>query len=176
MYVITSEERDVIKAWADDNYHRFKSNGPGRQFESFDRLPDTPLCVWDVRARIVDLEGLDCHETEPIFRDYIGYIVEGGKIHEHRDPNAKDGRVHVRFNAIVQLPEEGGLPIYGGIVIPTEERRYVVCRSGMDVHHCQLVKGPKARIVLSYGFLLPESVAAKYEPKAPEGDASKSVR
>ena len=31
MYVITSEERDVIKAWADDNYHRFKSNGPGRQ-------------------------------------------------------------------------------------------------------------------------------------------------
>ena len=86
--------------------------------------------------------------------DSIGYMIDGGKLHKHTDPNVNN-LVHTRFNVYVQLPNEGGYPIYSNNLYKLKERRYICCRAGIDYHECQLVKGDRARIVLSFGFLLP---------------------
>jgi hypothetical protein len=159
--VITLDEQKQIVEWADSNYTRFIPNGHGRQFKRLTDLNDIPICVWDIKKRIVDKEGLQYARPEPFFGDYIGYIKDGGQIHLHKDPNGKNEHgeelIHTRYNAIVQLPEVGGLPIYGGVTLHVKEREYVVCRSGIDLHTCERVGGPRARIVLSFGFLIPAS-------------------
>jgi len=153
MEVITVAEQAELAEWANQNYRSFTKNGVGRHYKKLCELPTIPVCVWDIKARIVALEQLENAPQEPIFEDYIGYITAGGKIHPHKDPN-QDDLIHTRFNAFVQLPEKGGLPIYGDVVLPVSERHYVRCNSGIDVHTCEMVEGPKARIVLSFGFLL----------------------
>jgi len=151
--VMTPEEQQTIIEWANANYHRFQKNGPGRQFRQFHELPDIPECVHTIRARIIHREKLYRAIQEPLLTDYIGYIQDGGQIHPHTDPN-KDGLVHTRFNVFVQLPEKGGMPIYNDETIQVRERSYIVCYAGLHKHYCEKVEGPKARIVLSYGFLL----------------------
>lgn len=153
MEVITVAEQAELIEWANQNYGSFIKNGFGRQFKKFRELPTIPACVWDIKARIVAIERLENAPQEPMFEDYIGYITDGGKIHPHKDSN-RDGLIHTRFNAFVQLPEKGGLPVYGDVVLPVAERHYVRCNSGIDMHTCEMVEGPKARIVLSFGFLL----------------------
>lgn len=153
MEVITIAEQAELIEWANHNYGSFIKNGFGRQFKKLRELPTIPACVWDIKARIVAIERLENAPQEPLFEDYIGYITDGGKIHPHKDSN-RDGLIHTRFNAFVQLPEKGGLPVYGDVVLPVSERHYVRCNSGIDVHTCEMVEGPKARIVLSFGFLL----------------------
>lgn len=154
-HVMTNDEKNVIQMWANENYIHFQKNGPGRQFGKIHDYATICPCVWDIKARIIDLENLNGFEQEPVFQDYIGYIQDGGQIHRHKDPNSPDGRIHIRFNVIVQLPVEGGRPIYADKVIDVSEGEYIKCRSGMDFHYCEKVVGPKARIVLSYGFLVP---------------------
>jgi hypothetical protein len=154
MEVVTEAEQAELIQWGNQNYTTFKKNGPGRQFQGLNDLAGVPPCVWAIKQRIVEREGLQHAPQEPLFKDYMGYITDGGQIHPHTDPN-KNGLIHTRFNAIIQLPEQGGMPIYGGITIPVVERTYVRCNSGIDEHYCELVKGAKARIVISYGFLLP---------------------
>jgi hypothetical protein len=154
MEVVTEAEQLEIIDWANKNYKTFQANGPGRQFRILNSHPTAPSCIWDIKKRIVEIEHLENAPQEPMFKDYIGYILPGAQIHPHTDPN-NNGLIHTRFNAIIQLPEKGGMPLYGGQVIETAERQYVRCNSGIDQHYCQLVEGTKARIVLSFGFLLP---------------------
>jgi len=154
MEVITEAEQAELIQWGNANYTTFQKNGPGRQFKVLTGFANTPSCVWDIKKRIVEKEGLQNAPQEPMFKDYMGYITDGGKIHPHTDPN-RDGLIHTRFNVVVQLPVKGGLPIYGGKTLQVSERHYVRCNSGIDEHTCELVEGPKARIVLSFGFLLP---------------------
>ena len=154
MEVITESEQAELILWANQNYTSFTKNGFGRQFKKFSQLPTIPACVWDIKKRVVAAEKLEGARQEPMFEDYIGYITDGGQIHPHKDTN-RDGLIHTRFNVVVQLPVKGGLPVYGGKVIPVSERCYVRCNSGIDEHTCEMVEGPKARIVLSFGFLLP---------------------
>ena len=154
MEVITEEEQQEIIEWANQNYTTFLHNGEYRHFIVLTDLPGAPLCIWNIKKRIMDIEDLHKYQQEPLLRDYIGYITDGGKIHRHRDRSYYEA-IHTRFNAFVQLPEEGGMPIYNDITIPVKERQYIKCYSGIHYHHCELVKGPKARIVLSFGFLIP---------------------
>jgi len=154
MEIISEEEQQEIIQWANQTYHTFLRNGPGRQFQKLRSMKSTPSCVWDIKKRIIEREHIDNPITEPIFEDYIGYITHGGKIQRHTDPN-RSGLLHTRFNLIVQLPEKGGMPIYADKLIKVKERTYIRCNSGTDFHECELVEGPKARIVLSFGFLFP---------------------
>ena len=154
MEVVTEAEQAEIIQWANANYKTFRRNGDEyRQFKILNGLPGVPSCVWDIKKRIVEKEGLQHAPQEPMFKDYIGYILPGGQIHPHTDLNV-DGLIHTRFNAIIQLPEKGGMPIYGEKTIQVCERHYIRCNSGIDKHYCELVEGKKARIVLSFGFLL----------------------
>jgi len=153
MDVITEAEQTEIILWANQHYPSFEKNGTGRQFQILNGCANVPSCVWDIKQRIVEREGIHDAPQEPMFKDYIGYITDGGQIHPHLDRN-RDGRIHTRFNVFVQLPEKGGMPIYGEKTIQVCERHYIRCNSGIDKHYCELVEGKKARIVLSFGFLL----------------------
>lgn len=153
-YILSEQEQFEIVKWVENNFHRFRQTGINRYMQLMDLLDDIPKCVWDIKNRIIKKEKLENEIQEPLFRDAIGYMIEGGQLHKHTDPN-KNGLIHTRFNVYVQIPTKGGLPVYGGQLISLKERTYVCCRSGIDLHYCQLVEGDRARIILSYGFLLP---------------------
>ena len=110
----------------------------------------------DVQAILPDVLGrvLARIWIDPEFRDAIGYMIGDSELHEHTDPSYY-GLVHTRFNLYVQLPEEGGYPIYANNLYKLKERTYICCRAGIDKHLCSDVKGNKPRIMISYGFQLP---------------------
>jgi len=154
--IMTIDEQQVIVEWVKKNYKYFKSTGFNRYFQQLDYFDDVPLCVWEIKKRIVENEKLHNYQQEPIFKDSVGYMSEGGELHLHTDPNPNNSELyHTRFNVYVQIPDKGGLPIYNNKICNLQERTYICCRSGIDKHCCQKVEGKRERIVISFGFLLP---------------------
>lgn len=153
-FIATLEEQAIIVNWVRLKYPLFRMNGYNRYMTILDQFNDVPECIWAIKQRIVDKEKLHDAVQEPMFRDAIGYAMENGELHLHKDPN-KNGLIHTRFNVYLQIPEKGGLPIYDNKVLALKERTYICCRSGLDYHCCQKIEGPRERIVLSFGFLLP---------------------
>ena len=156
--VVTEEEQAIIVEWTRNNYKTFQKTGYNRQFQqiSYYDKDYVPACIKDIKKRIVDKEKLHNFQQEPLFEDSIGYMTDGGQLHLHSDPNPKNSNlIHTRFNVYVQLPLKGGLPIYSDKLCSLKERTYVCCRSGIDKHYCQKVEGPRERVIVSFGFLLP---------------------
>lgn len=143
-----------IVCWANDKYKDFEPNGFGRQFGVLQRKDlKPPKEVWEIKDIILNNCKLQGAEQEPNFKDYCGYITEGGAIHKHTDPN-KGKKIHTRFNVMVSKPEQGGEPVQADKVIEVEEGSVWRCNAGVVAHWCNPVVGSKPRIVLSYGFLL----------------------
>jgi hypothetical protein len=156
--ILTIEEQSIIVEWTRNNYKTFRSSGYNRQMQMFDYYAADyiPSCIWDIKKRIMDKEGLHGFKQEPMFRDAIGYMTDGGQLQEHTDPNPKfSNLIHTRFNVYIQIPIKGGLPIYNNQLCSLNERTYICCRSGIDMHYCQKVEGPRERIMVTFGFLLP---------------------
>jgi hypothetical protein len=142
-----------IKTWADNNYCYFKKNGYGRQFGVLEKFDDVPDEIWQIKNKIVDFYGLHNKKQEPLYKDYCGYITNGGAIHKHTDPN-EGNLIHARYNVMVSKPFNGGEPIQNGFVLKVEEGDVWKCLAGRDTHWCNTVLGNKPRIVLSFGFLI----------------------
>jgi hypothetical protein len=148
----TDAERQELIEWATAHKHLFKPNGFGRQYGVFNYL-GYPKAALDLKDRIVKKFSLGNAEQEPMFKDYCGYITEGGAIHRHMDHN-KGKLIHARFNVMVSKPIEGGEPIQNGVVIKVNEGDVWRCDAGLVEHWCSPVVGDKPRIVCSFGFLL----------------------
>jgi hypothetical protein len=142
----------VITKWANDHYKYFRKNGYGRQYGVLKELNPPPE-VWKIKQEIVNLHKLHNAKQEPCFKDYCGYITDGGAIHKHKDPNEQN-LTHTRFNVLVSKPLSGGEPIQGGTVIEVKEGEVWRCDAGKVEHWCNPVVGEKPRIVLSFGFLI----------------------
>lgn len=174
--IISEEEQKEIVDWVKLNYLRFNPTGYHRCFGILEKFPDAPKCIEEIKQRIIAKEDLHDAKIEPYFKDSIGYMWDGGQLHRHTDPNT-GGLFHTRFNVYVQLPDKsphkntnknnGGYPIYADKTYRLKERTYICCRSGIDPHMCEKVSGDRARIVLSFGFLLPfervQNVVYDYE-------------
>jgi hypothetical protein len=161
--ICTVDEQNIIVNWLNNNYNLLDVNGYNRYNSKLSELKEKtniPVCIYEIKKRIVDAEQLHEFNQEPVFEDSVGYMINGGKLHKHTDPNLNN-LVHTRFNVYVQLPEEGGYPIYSNNLYKLKERTYICCRAGIDYHECQEVKGDKARIILSFGFLLPVDRVSK---------------
>lgn len=56
--VMTCEEQDVIRKWADKNYHEFRPNGQGRQFlifnQSVEDIKDIPDWILQMGSTVLD--------------------------------------------------------------------------------------------------------------------------
>jgi len=153
--ILTQDEQEIIVQWVKKNYLRLKKNGDQKYMKSMYEIPDIPKIVWIIRERIVEKEKLHNAKQEPLFKDTIGCMLDGGQLHKHLDPNVED-LIHTRFNVYVQLPKEGGFPVYDEKICKLKERTYICCRAGLDLHYCEKVIGDRERIILSYGFLLPK--------------------
>ena len=156
--ILTLEEQSIIVEWVRQNHISFHVSGYHRKMQLLDFFDYdyVPSCIWDIKKRIMDKEELYGYTQEPIFRDAIGYMIDGGQLQKHTDPNPEDSNyIHTRFNVYVQIPEKGGLPIYRDELCSLKERTYICCRSGIDYHSCEKVEGQKERVMLTFGFLLP---------------------
>lgn len=152
--IIDEYEQKEIVEWITDNIEFLDRNGINRYKQYLDFFESPPEIFNTIRNRIIEKENLHLYRQEPILRDSIGYATDGSKLHPHTDPRT-DGLEHVRFNVYVQLPKIGGRPVYAGIKHNLQERRYICCRSSLDLHQASTVKGDRARIIISYGFLIP---------------------
>jgi hypothetical protein len=168
--IITDEERHQLIAWTMENHATHfipNQNSPHRYYLPLHHIPTVPSFVFDIRNRLIELEGLQYEKPtvaglqvddnpEGMIPDYISCITAGGQIHPHTDINdVVDKLFHTRYNIFVQSPQKGGRPIYNGITYNFTEGSYIRCRAGLDEHYCEKVEGDLPRIVLSFGFLLP---------------------
>jgi hypothetical protein len=155
--ILTIEEQAIIVEWTRNNYKTFMSSGYNRQMQVFDYYDHdyVPSCIWDIKKRIMDKEDLHGFKQEPLFRDAIGYMTDGGQLHEHTDPNPRfSNLIHTRFNVMISKPVAGGVPVQNGKEIRVEEGDVWRCDAGIYKHSCTEVQGNKPRIVCSFGFLL----------------------
>ena len=153
---MSEDERKKIVIWAYSMFNDTKALPYGRseyKLDPTDKKVDE--LIWKVKRRIVEREGLRLSKAEPLYKDFLGIIHKGGKIHKHKDPN-EDPLIHVRFNVILQLPGSGET-YYNDIPLRVKEGSYVLCRSGMEYHWTDENKSDKERITLSFGYLLPPS-------------------
>lgn len=154
--ILSLEEQTIIVKWVRNNYKYFRPNGINKYMQKIDYFDDAPQCIWDIKKRIFDKENLHKYQQEPLYKDSVGYMLDGASLHLHTDPNPSDSKlIHTRYNVYVQLPEKGGYPIYNNIHCPLKERTYICCRSGIDFHCCTKVEGSRERIILSFGVLVP---------------------
>lgn len=151
--IMTLEEQEEIVTWVRDNYTKFKVTGFNRWRCILENAPSYPDCIDEIKERIIFKESLEDYQQEPLYKDAIGYQTDGGQLHEHIDKNVGD-LIHVRFNVYVQLPYEGGYPVYGNNLYKLKERTYICCRAGIDHHYATQVRGTRERVILSFGFLM----------------------
>lgn len=142
----------VVANWAQKSYRAFRPNGHCRQYGVLQEL-EPPDEVWEIKRQIVDAYLLHNAEQEPVFRDFCGFITDGGAIHPHQDKDA-NGKQHVRFNVMVSKPVAGGIPLQDGAELSVAEGDVWRCDASRVQHWCTPVQGSKPRIVLSYGFLI----------------------
>jgi hypothetical protein len=153
--IMTEEERLEIINWFCQNFYMSRQLSHNRRdyiCEKDDIF--VPPAFWAIKKRLVEREGLEAFEKEPEFRDFVGCILPGGKIHKHRDHNYGD-RIHIRFNCFLQIPSAGFRTYYDGNVIDARERGYVICRSGLEMHWTDVNADESPRLSLSFGFLIP---------------------
>lgn len=143
----------AARAWALENVGRFKPNpcGPNRRFLIFDDW--YPQEVEVIRQQIVKAFDLHGAITEPMYKDFCGFITDGGFVHRHIDPNQGD-LIHTRFNVLVSKPDVGGVAVINDVEVHVEEGGVWRCDAGRYYHSTTPVVGDKPRIVLSFGFLL----------------------
>lgn len=151
--MILDSDLVVIKDWAKENYTKFKPNGYGRQYGILSEFNNIPKIIWDIKQNIVTEYNLESAPQEPIFKDFCGFITDGGQVHEHKDPN-QGKLIHTRFNIMISKPEIGGNPVIDGIEVNVKEGEMWICQAGLYKHYCTEVKGDKQRIILSFGFLI----------------------
>ena len=147
-------QTDSVLRWAINNVATFRNNpcGPHRKFNTFDvnSCPQEVLAIKDI---IVNQFELHDAQQEPIFKDFCGFITEGGYVHKHKDPN-QGQLIHTRFNVMVSKPVEGGVAVIDGQEVSVEEGEVWRCDAGICEHWTTPVIGSKPRIILSFGFLL----------------------
>ena len=153
-YIISEEEQKIIVDWISKNYTQLEEIRKNSWMRPLDELENVPELIWDLKRRIIEKENLHNAIQDPVYKDAIGYMIGDSELQIHTDPN-QDNLIHTRFNVYVQLPEEGGYPIYDGKLYKLKERTYICCRAGIDKHLCSDVKGKKPRVMISFGFQLP---------------------
>jgi hypothetical protein len=160
-HIISKEEKNILLDWIYENEDKFTPNpaGPERKFYSFGDDPTLPQLFLDVKKRILKRENIKPFTENPYsrmgvpYKDYIGWVSEGGHIHPHQDPTQEPYQ-HIRYNLFLSTPKKGGIPIYNYKRLRMRERSYLRCNSGNEVHGCDFVEGNKPRIVVSYGVLI----------------------
>ena len=115
-----------------------------------------PRFIMDIKERIMKREKLHGYECEPALGDFINILERGTQVQLHQDRNYPPDRVHVRYNVHVQSGDgEDGLQICCNRVCIVPERNYSRCLAGMEPHTSTEICTDRARVGISFGFLIP---------------------
>lgn len=147
---ISDVEKEKLIEWAHSCFDELKVNGGGRYFNLFSKLKFVPPLVYEIKKRVEHIIERD-YVYDPIFEDFLSFNLHNAAIHPHADPNL-DGYTHTRYNLILSLPEQGGLPIYNESLVNVAEKMLWRCEAGKYTHESTPVRGSKPRINLSFGF------------------------
>lgn len=153
--IINNSEKETLLLWIYSNKNKFCKNNAydNRYYLKIDN--NFPKLFLDIKQRIISIEKIENYKEENIyFGDLISYIETNGKVHRHMDLTIKNYH-HCRYNVFLSLPEKGGLPIYNNKIIHVNEGEFIKCFSSLYYHESQKVIGNKPRILISYGFFIP---------------------
>jgi hypothetical protein len=115
-----------------------------------------PPIIFEIKRRIIEKEKLTGFQEEPRLKDFVAFILPGGRIPMHKDPNDAFSKLyHVRFNIFIETPRKGCATYYGGTKVTAIPGNYVFSRSGIDEHWSDRNEDIRPRISLSFGYLLP---------------------
>ena len=151
---VSEEERLELVDWAMRMRPHLKGNGASRQFRQTDTLPDAPEVYTTMRQRLERTLRLAGAEREPMFGWYLSIIDEGGAVHGHLDPT-RPGRRHLRCNVFLQTPEAGGMPVVEGEVHEVGDGDLLAFFPSEKRHRSEAVHGGLARVICSFGYLVP---------------------
>lgn len=153
---ITPETQAEMVEWAISMRPHMKANGLARTFSKVQLLPTVAQGFRRTRMRLQKFLGIpDDAKPEPMFGWYVSVISDGGGVHAHVDGAPPDMR-HLRCNLFLQLPEEGGYPIVEEKTVRVEERMMLAFFPSEKRHSSENVKGDRARVICSYGYLVPK--------------------
>ncbi len=138
----------------DENIANFQPNGSHKRFWSFTDGGDS--IIQRKKLELIEHFGIVNWIGDTHTHDFIGMIDEGGVIRPHTDPNL-DGRLHVRINVIVRMPDSGCVPLLDDIPIDVGLGDAWLCFSGRCCHATTPVSGTHSRSALSYGLQVEQS-------------------
>ena len=164
--IMTEAERKTLVEWAYTMFpHATALSNKRSEYKLFPSDTKISEIIWKVKRRIVDREGLRLSRQEPIYKDFLGIVHRGGKIHKHTDPN-DEPLYHSRFNVILQHAGSGDT-YYSDKPLRVKEGSYVFCRSGLEQHWSDENNSDKERLSLSFGYMLPITFVNRLYNKFP---------
>ena len=92
---------------------------------------------------------------------FISYSEEGHTVHLHKDNCTQENSTLIRFNLLISKPEIGGNPVINNKVIQVEEDEVWVCEASRYYHTTEEVKGNKPRVMISFGYNIPNNEVSK---------------
>jgi len=165
--VISLSENEYLCQWVKHNYNSFDMNENYTGYCTFIKnisnnckdKDEIIKIIKNIKDRIIQKENLfnviQCESDTDLLHDFLYYNENGSKLHLHHDfCDSIKGKIQIRFNVCIQKPEFGGRPIYAGNIIELVERNYIICRSEIDYHTSEWISGNKAKISISFGFLI----------------------
>lgn len=139
-----------------EKYFSLNKASPARKGCIISNYPELPIShkIQTFAVSAYKSVGVDSFIPEHVFGNFIGVNLEGGFVHEHRDPKNEKGFIHTRFNFLLQKPEHGGNPVIDGVEYPMEEGQAWINLASEWLHGSTAVQGNTARVVLSLGAYL----------------------
>lgn len=150
---------DHVVSIIEGNPGAFAGNpaGNGRKFFKLDNVaPDGDVVLNDMKVRLAEHFGLGPYRVPPNLKDFIGFITEGGRVHEHTDPDLP-GLRHVRVNVVVRQTD-GCRPTLEGMPIDVAEGDAWLNLASLCIHGTTPVVGPGYRSAISFGYQIDPSV------------------
>jgi hypothetical protein len=155
---------------ADGSLTRFVKEGPapeqreGRK-RGFVWIPtvteevetELPEEFWRVRARVIEILGLQEPMEDPYKGSFLAYVAPGGAVHEHRDARVRledEEFLILRCNVLFRSPAAGGMPLIGSRRLEISDRGMWAFFPTEFRHSSTPVRGSDCRGTLSFGFLV----------------------
>ena len=134
------------------NLERFEVNSgnASRRFFKFDASHCEFKPFGELKTGLAKHYGLGAYRISPRLKDFIGYVTEGGAVHEHVDPDLV-GMRHVRVNVLLRSAD-GCVPMMEGVPLRVEEGDAWLNLASRCRHGTTAVKGPGHRSVISFGY------------------------
>jgi len=152
---ITPAECRELASWARGMRPYLTEREPGRHSRKVAELPSLSPRYTPVRLKLQQLLGLEDKDAESRLGWFLGIGDPGSRIIPHRDATPPGTQV-LRGNLFLQVPSRGGLPVIEKSPFEVEDGSLLAFLPSELLHWSQPVEGRKRRIVLSFGYTVPD--------------------